>query len=39
MVNFIKGFTIGFLIVGLYITIARTSQHNLEIYIMEEEND
>jgi hypothetical protein len=39
MVKFMIGFTIGFIIVGMTIHIAKTAQHNLELYIMEDQND
>lgn len=30
--NFVVGFTIGYIVVGLFITISRTSKHNMELY-------
>jgi len=37
--NFIIGFTLGYLVVGIFMITAMTNKHNMELYYMEDSND
>jgi hypothetical protein len=37
--GFIYGFTIGYLMAGLFIKTIETSKHNMELYAMEVQDD